>query len=125
MLKFFIVMVSIPCFLNRQAKVLLKLVDASEQEVSEIKQFCEGQFSQVRYELNDWDWGLVNTVTHLEVGEISNEELLSLVLERIPSSFDDKKPGKQWLGKVIKRLGVIMKKTGGNHPRTIYIVDRE
>ena len=48
-----------------------------------------------------------------------------MVLERITSSFDDEKPGKQGLGKEIKRLGAIMKKTGCNYPRTIYIVDRE
>ena len=104
--------------------VILNLVEADASEVSEIKQYCEMQHSINRFELNDWDYILVEIVANLEDEEISAEDLLSTLQAEIPSSYDDKKPGKQWLGKAMKRLGLIKEKKGNKH-KTIYIVDKE
>jgi hypothetical protein len=102
-----------------------ELVEADETEVSEIKQYCERQFSQVRYELSGWDYVLVEIIANLEGEEIPAEELLVIFRDQITDTFEDKKPGKQWLGKAMKRLGLIREKVGNKHQRTIYIVDKE
>ena len=104
---------------------ILKLVEADEDEISEIKQYCERQHSLVKYELGDWDYILVEIVVNLENEEISAEKLLSMVRQEIPGTFDDKKPGNPWLGKAMKRLGLLKEKQGSKHQRIIYIVNIE
>jgi hypothetical protein len=103
---------------------ILKLVEADETEIREIKDYCQRQHSLVRYELSEWDSILVDIIANLENEKIPAEELLSMFRERIPGTLDDKKPGNPWLGKAVKRLGLIREKVGGKHKHTTYIVDK-
>ncbi|MFC2065983.1 hypothetical protein ACFLUO_02825 [Chloroflexota bacterium] len=100
---------------------ILKLVEADQQESDNIKQFCENKFSQVKYELNDWDYILVSGVKLWNSDEAPADELLSYVRTEIDGEI---KPGKQWLGKGMKRLGLMKEKKGNKH-KTIYILDKE
>ena len=44
---------------------------------------------------------------------------------RIEEGVDGHKPQKQWLGKAMKRFGLIERKTGGHHSRTVYSLNKE
>lgn len=104
--------------------VILTLVDADRAEVNEIKGFCERQFSQVKYELSDWDYKLVSCVAEWSHEEITSEDLLTVLRNEI-DALEEHKPGKQWLGKAIKRLGLVKEKRGGKHDKTSYILNKE
>ena len=54
--------------------VMLRLVETPEEERNEIKEYCERQHSLNRYELNDWDYTLVEIVTELQDEEITAED---------------------------------------------------
>lgn len=106
-------------------RVILNMVEADEEEIADIKSYCEKQFSQVRYELGDWDYELVSIVSEADNDELSAEDLLRELHLRIEEGIDGHKPQKQWLGKAMKRFGLIERKTGGKHSRTVYILNRE
>jgi hypothetical protein len=103
-------------------EVILTLVCADEEEVDEIKKYCEQQFSQVKYELREWDYELVSIVSNSDTDEISAKELL----EKLQSVIDgEARPGKQWLGRAVQRLGLIREKKGGKHHKTTYVLNKE
>jgi hypothetical protein len=101
---------------------VLKLAEVEEEEIAEIKEYCERQFSQVRYELSEWDYKLVSIVKDWDGDVATAEDLLSQLCLKIDG---DIKPGKQWLGKAIKRLGLAKEKIGGKHSKTTYRLDKE
>ncbi|MFC1966470.1 hypothetical protein ACFLWI_05950 [Chloroflexota bacterium] len=105
--------------------VILKLVKADQEEVDEIKEYCERQFSQVRYELSEWDYELVSIVVEWSEDDITSEQLLDDLRLRISDVLEERKPGKQWLGKAVKRLGLVLEKKGGKHKKTVYALNKE
>lgn len=105
--------------------VMLKLVEAPEEELNSIKDYCERKFAQVKYELNGWDYELVYLVANNDMEEITAEDLLTNLCLNIGAGEDQPKPGKQWLGKAMKRLGLIREKKGGKHDKTIYVLERD
>ncbi len=106
--------------------VMLTLVDASEDELNIIKQYCQRKFAQVKYELSGWDYELVSLVSSHDSEEIYADELLNNLCQNIGALGEDEHhPGKQWLGKAMKRLGLVREKKGGKHEKTIYVLERE
>ncbi len=108
--------------------VMLTLARVEADEVEKIKAFCAEKFDQVRFELDDWDEALVRAVLESEGDIATSNELLSTLLANISTDEDGARPGTKWLGKALKRLGLIKGKSrrreAGQRGR-FYTLDKE
>jgi hypothetical protein len=91
-------------------EVMFRLAKVEAEEVERVKAFCAEQFSQVKFELGDWDQALVEAVRD-SPDEVSASELLQSLIKAINPGEKDAQPGAKWLGKALQRSGLIKSKT--------------
>jgi len=106
-------------------ELVLTLCQQGLDEVEGIKSYCEQQFSQVKYELRDWDYAVVWIVANHPEESISSGDLLESLQQELSDVPEDKRPGKIWLGKTMKRLGLFRERKGGKREETYYLLDKE
>lgn len=108
-------------------QVMLALTEVEAGEVEKVRAYCAEKFSQVRYELDDWDEAVVRAVLD-SPDEIAASQLLEKVISNISPGEGDPKPGARWLGKALRRLGLCKRQSRqmveGKRER-LYILDKD